>query len=132
MDAKKLNKAPLLRISLFSTFLFLSGLQLTAQSGARSLVQSGDPGGYSNLEFIENKGQWDSSIRFNAGIATGNLFMQRNGFTALLHDTNDMKRIGLVLHGDLGAAGGAGGRGGKKGGGVGAQREYTAQSERGG
>jgi len=69
-------------------------------------------GGYSNLEFIENKGQWDSSIRFNAGIATGNLFMQRKGFTVLLHDTNDMKRIGLLLHGEQ-VAGGSGGSGGK-------------------
>jgi len=91
----------LLRISLFVTCLFLSVLQLAAQSG-----------GYSNLEFIENKGQWDSSIRFNAGIATGNLFMQRKGFTVLLHDTNDMQRIGLLLHGEQ-VAGVSGGGGGK-------------------
>lgn len=29
--------------------------------------------------------------------------MQRKGFTVLLHDTNDMKRIGLLLHGDQAA-----------------------------
>jgi len=95
----------MLRISLFFTLLFLSVLKLTAQSG-----------GYSNLEFIENKGQWDPAIRFNAGISTGNVFMQQKGFTVLLHDTNDMKRIGLLLHGDLAAAGvspGTGAGGGK-------------------
>ncbi|GGB16456.1 DUF7948 domain-containing protein [Puia dinghuensis] len=84
----------MLRISLFFSSLFLSVVQLAAQSG-----------GNFNLEFIENKGQWDTTIRFNAGIGTGNLFMQRKGFTVLLHDTNDMKRIGLVMHGDLAAAG---------------------------
>ncbi|HLZ88595.1 MAG TPA: hypothetical protein VKQ52_15175, partial [Puia sp.] len=83
-----------MRITLLSTLFFLSFLRLSAQSG-----------GYSNLEFIENKGQWDTLIRFNAAIGTGNLFMQRKGFTVLLHDTNDMKRIGLLLHGDVGAAG---------------------------
>ncbi|HEY4109276.1 PKD domain-containing protein [Puia sp.] len=94
----------MLRISLFFTLLFLSAIQLSAQSG-----------GYSNLEFIENKGQWDSSVRFNAGIGTGNLVMQRKGFTVLLHDTNDMKRIGQLMHGDLAAAGvSGGGNAGKK------------------
>ena len=40
--------------------------------------------------------------------------MQKKGFMVLLHDTNDMKRIGLLLHGDLAAAGVSGAGGGKK------------------
>jgi len=84
----------MLRIPLFFILLFLSGLELSAQSG-----------GFSNLEYIENKGQWDSTIRFSAEISTGNVFMQRKGFTVLLHDTGDLKRIGLLLHGDLAEAG---------------------------
>src|ERR1700761_4037819 len=90
----KIKNAPLLRKCLFFTFFFLSVLELSAQSGA-----------YSNLEFIENKGQWDSTLRFNAEISTGNVFMQRKGFTVLLHDTTDMKRIALLLHGDYARAG---------------------------
>ena len=31
----------------------------------------------------------------------GTLFMQQKGFTVLLHDTTDLKRIGELLHGDL-------------------------------
>ncbi len=70
--------------------LVLSALNLSAQSG-----------GSSNLEFVENKGQWDSLVRFRAEMTTGYFFLQRNGFTVLQHDTNDLKRIRRMLHGEL-------------------------------
>jgi gliding motility-associated-like protein len=78
------------RTSLLITWLTLSALQLSAQSG-----------GYSYLEFVENKGQWDSAVKLRAKMNAGTLFMQRKGFTVLLHDTADLKRIGQLLHGDL-------------------------------
>ncbi|HEV9036333.1 MAG TPA: SBBP repeat-containing protein, partial [Puia sp.] len=77
------------RISLIVTYSILSSLYASAQTG-----------GYAYLEFVENKGQWDSSVRFRADLAAGNLFMQRTGFTVLLRDTTDMRRIGRLLHGD--------------------------------
>ncbi|HVS97741.1 MAG TPA: PKD domain-containing protein [Puia sp.] len=80
------------RISLIVTFSILSTLRVSAQSG-----------GYASLEFIENKGQWDSSVRFRADLSAGNLFMQRTGFTVLLRDTGDLRRIGQLLHGDADA-----------------------------
>jgi len=87
-----LKTSKLGRISWIITFSILSTLQVSAQSG-----------GFSYLEFVENKGQWDSSIRFRADLSAGNLFMQRTGFTVLLRDTGDLRRIGRLLHGDADA-----------------------------
>src|ERR1700748_447433 len=80
----KIDKQILLgRIRLLFVLFLLPAIRLSAQSI-----------GY--LEFVENKGQWDTSVRFNASIGAGNLFMQRNGFTVLMHDTNDMKRVSML------------------------------------
>ncbi len=88
----KLNK--LGRIGLIVTWFTLTALSLSAQSG-----------GYSYLEFVENKGQWDTSVRFKAEMPAGYLYMQRKGFTVLLADTTDMVRIGELFHGDFARAG---------------------------
>jgi gliding motility-associated-like protein len=88
----KLNK--LGRIGLIVTWFTLTALSLSAQSG-----------GYSYLEFVENKGQWDSSVRFQARMPAGNIFMQHKGFTVLMEDTTDLLRIGELLHGDFARAG---------------------------
>jgi gliding motility-associated-like protein len=72
----------------------LTALQLSAQSG-----------GYSYLEFVENKGQWDSTVRFRAEMTAGKIYMQHKGFTVLMEDTTDLIRIGELLHGDFARAG---------------------------
>ncbi|HTI09450.1 MAG TPA: PKD domain-containing protein [Puia sp.] len=94
------------RISLFALLFTFSALHLSAQSG-----------GYSNLEFVENKGQWDTSlVKFRAEMSAGSFFMQKKGFTVLQHDTSDLRRIHAFLHGDHGVSGGTGsgsGSGGK-------------------
>jgi gliding motility-associated-like protein len=72
----------------------LTALQLSAQSG-----------GYSYLEFVENKGQWDSTVRFRAEMSAGKIYMQHKGFTVLMEDTTDLIRIGELLHGDFALAG---------------------------
>jgi gliding motility-associated-like protein len=76
------------------TLLTLSALQLSAQSG-----------GFSYLEFVENKGQWDSAVRFQSKMSAGKIYMQRKGFTILMEDTADLHRIGELLHGDFAMAG---------------------------
>jgi gliding motility-associated-like protein len=77
------------RISFIAILFTLSAFQLSAQSG------------YSNLEFVENKGQWDTSlVKFRAEMSMGTIFMQKTGFTVLLQDTSDLKRIHSILHGD--------------------------------
>jgi len=82
------------RIGLFVAWFTLTALELSAQSGS-----------YSYLEFVENKGQWDSSVRFEAKMPAGTIYMQRKGFTILMEDTADLFRIGELLHGDFARAG---------------------------
>ena len=52
----------------------------------------------SNLEFIENKGQWDPAVKFKADIPTGAFFLHPKGFTVLLQSEDDLKKI-RSLHG---------------------------------
>jgi len=68
--------------------LFISAaLRLAAQSGA------------SNLEIVENKGQWNKQIAFKADIGTGSFFLQKNGFTVRLLNPDDMLRMHRFHHG---------------------------------
>src|SRR5450432_483293 len=43
-----------------------------------------------NLEFIENKGQWDSHVLLRADIGNGTLFFHKNGIRVLLHNEQEM------------------------------------------
>jgi gliding motility-associated-like protein len=47
----------------------------------------------SNFEFVENKGQWDNQIKFKGELSTGAFFLQKKGFTVLLHHPTDLIRI---------------------------------------
>jgi gliding motility-associated-like protein len=84
----------LVRVSIFVTCLVLSVLQLSAQSG----------GTY--LEFVENKGQWDTAVRFRAELGAGSITILKHGFRVLQQDTNDLKRIHDLMHGGAGVKGG--------------------------
>jgi gliding motility-associated-like protein len=72
--------------------------------------------GAANIEFVENKGQWDSQVKFKADISVGNLFLEKGGFTALLYNPDDLARLTYGHHG-MGSVGkgvgekGPGGRG---------------------
>jgi gliding motility-associated-like protein len=57
--------------------------------------------GYSNLEFVENKGQWDKKISFKTQINNGSFFLQKHGFTVLLHNADDMERLRTIAHGQI-------------------------------
>jgi len=47
----------------------------------------------SNFEFTENKGQWDNQIKFKGELSTGAFFLQKKGFTVLLHHPNDLAEL---------------------------------------
>jgi gliding motility-associated-like protein len=53
------------------------------------------------LQFIENKGQWDNKVNFKADVQSGTFFLEQNGFTVLLHNTDDLKAMANLLHGHL-------------------------------
>ena len=55
----------------------------------------------SSFDFIENKGQWNGSVKFKGELSSGSFFLQQKGFTVLLHNPNDLKRLmGHHDHGD--------------------------------
>jgi gliding motility-associated-like protein len=77
------------RISFIIGLLTLSVFRLSAQNG-----------GYSNLEFVENKGQWGSEVKYRAEMSTGSFFLGKKGFTVVMRDTTDLKRIQAFRHGE--------------------------------
>ncbi len=51
------------------------------------------------IEFVENKGQWGKNIQFQTRAGAGAFFIEDNGFTVLMHNDDDVKAIGSVMHG---------------------------------
>ncbi|PWT73381.1 MAG: hypothetical protein C5B59_13620, partial [Bacteroidetes bacterium] len=49
--------------------------------------------GYSNLEFVENKGQWDSRVSLKGQFNSGSIFLLKNGFSILLHNPEELARL---------------------------------------
>lgn len=46
--------------------------------------------GPSAFEFVENKGQWDSQVRFKGTLNAGSFYLGKNGFTVVQHNTDDL------------------------------------------
>src|ERR1700742_4674148 len=55
--------------------------------------------GTSNIEFVENKGQWDSRVKFKGEIGVGAVYLENTGFSALLYNVDDLNRITNNHHG---------------------------------
>ncbi|NCT76859.1 MAG: PKD domain-containing protein [Chitinophagaceae bacterium] len=56
---------------------------------------------YSNIEFIENKGQWDSRVRYKGEINSGAIFIRNTGFTVLQHQPDEYALIqNMIQHHD--------------------------------
>jgi gliding motility-associated-like protein len=53
---------------------------------------------YSNIEFIENKGQWDPKVKFQGEAGSGSFFIRSSGFTVLQHNESDMTAIRETIH----------------------------------
>lgn len=56
---------------------------------------------YGNLEFVENKGQWDSQVKFKGAMNNGAFFLTDKGFTVVLNDNNDLAELADFFHGHL-------------------------------
>ena len=56
------------------------------------------------LQFIENKGQWDNKVNFKADIQAGAFFMEQKGFTVLQHNTEDLEKLASLTHSHLPSA----------------------------
>jgi len=53
---------------------------------------------FSQIEFIENKGQWDAKVKFMSNVGNGAIFIGQRGFTVLQHNQKDLERITDKLH----------------------------------
>jgi gliding motility-associated-like protein len=49
--------------------------------------------GPSTFEFTENRGQWESQIKFKGELPAGNFYLHKNGFTVVQHNTDDLSRF---------------------------------------
>ncbi len=54
---------------------------------------------WAQMEFIQNKGQWDKRVNYKTDFTTGSFFLENKGFTVLLNDAEDVKKIGEYNHG---------------------------------
>jgi len=53
---------------------------------------------YGNIEFVENKGQWDNRIKFLGQVSAGAFYVQPRGFIVLQHNTSDWGRVSEIIH----------------------------------
>jgi gliding motility-associated-like protein len=52
-----------------------------------------------NIEFIENKGQWDKKVKFQGTVPSGSFFVrQGGGFTVLQHNPEDLTVVHDAIH----------------------------------
>lgn len=54
---------------------------------------------FGQLQFIQNKGQWNTAVNFKSDISNGALFLEKNGFTVVLHNAADMQNFADHVHG---------------------------------
>lgn len=53
-----------------------------------------------NIEFIENKGQWDKKVKFQGDVSAGSFFVREGGgFTVLQHNPDDLLEMQAMVHG---------------------------------
>lgn len=53
---------------------------------------------YSNIEFVENKGQWDDRVKFQGKTGGGAIFVRSTGFTIVQHNPQDFANLSNRLH----------------------------------
>jgi gliding motility-associated-like protein len=51
------------------------------------------------MEFVQNKGQWNDKINYKADFSTGSFFLENKGFTVVLNKPEDLIRIREFSHG---------------------------------
>jgi hypothetical protein len=75
-----LNKITKLFLTIVSTFFV--ALSATAQ-----------------MEFIENKGQWDNKVNYRGDFTSGSFFLENRGFTVMMHKPEDLQKLSEMMHG---------------------------------
>ncbi len=55
--------------------------------------------GFAQMEFVQNKGQWDSRVEYRGDFSTGSFFVENQGFTVVIHNADDLLRVSEQMHG---------------------------------
>jgi gliding motility-associated-like protein len=76
----------------YTLSIFLT-LMATVFCGSVVLAQEG------SLEFVENRGQWDSAVQFRAAMSNTTFFLQKHGFSVLMENPADMDALRKAIHG---------------------------------
>lgn len=53
------------------------------------------------MQFVENKGQWDARVKYKGDFNTGNVFIENQGFTVLLNHPDDIRELSEKVHGHV-------------------------------
>ncbi len=59
---------------------------------------------FSQIEFIENKGQWSNEVKFMSLAGSGSFYLQQNGFTVAQNNLSDIEAFKAKRHGELSEA----------------------------
>jgi len=51
------------------------------------------------VEFVQNRGQWDSKVEYRGDFQTGSFFLENQGFTVMIHNTDDLVNLSAQMHG---------------------------------
>mgnify|MGYP000131334030 CR=1 FL=1 len=51
------------------------------------------------MEFVENKGQWDQQVKYKGDFTSGSFFLRQKGFSVLLHNAEEWDKITSAMHG---------------------------------
>jgi gliding motility-associated-like protein len=51
-----------------------------------------------NIEFVENKGQWDNKVLFMGNVPSGTFYVHKDGFTVVQHNSDDWARLHEIVH----------------------------------
>src|SRR5678815_431696 len=51
-----------------------------------------------DIEFIENKGQWDSRVLYMGKVSNGSFFIRKDGFTVLQYSPVDFAELYQYMH----------------------------------
>ena len=53
---------------------------------------------HANIEFVENKGQWNDLVKYKGTISNGAFFLEEKGFKVLQHNAAEMDEINDLFH----------------------------------
>ncbi|HJY21298.1 MAG TPA: hypothetical protein VJ279_00350, partial [Hanamia sp.] len=53
---------------------------------------------FAQVQFIENKGQWDSRVKFMSNAGDGSFFLEEKGFTISQYNPSDIENIKEKRH----------------------------------